>query len=125
MMQVAFSQLISAWTREMSAPGRRRSVSLRRPIVNSGLSVLTMRRPSASVMTSLGAGGESFIASRLYATADARMARAPVQADDRVRRYAVQRLADSEECAHDPGRDRPRRGARDRPQGFRAVRIGP
>src|SRR5438270_13962220 len=45
----------------MSAPGRRRSVSLRRPIVNSGLSMLTMRRPSVSVTTSRGAGGEPVI----------------------------------------------------------------
>jgi tRNA pseudouridine38-40 synthase len=69
---VSFSQLISAWTREMSAPGRRRSVSLRRPMVNSGLSMLTMRRPSASVITSRGAGGESVIATRLYASPSGR-----------------------------------------------------
>src|SRR5262245_41510266 len=54
MMHVEFSKEISACTREMSAPGRRRSVSLRRPIVKSGLSMGTMRRPSASVTTSLG-----------------------------------------------------------------------
>ena len=30
---------ISAWTREMSPPGSRRSVSLRRPMVNDGLSM--------------------------------------------------------------------------------------
>src|SRR5262249_44747982 len=48
------SSEISACTREMSAPGRRRSVSLRRPIVKSGLSIGTMRRPSASVTTSRG-----------------------------------------------------------------------
>src|SRR3989442_12620388 len=55
MMHVAFSREISAWTREMSAPGSRRSVSLRRPMVKSGLSIGTMRRPSASVTTSRGA----------------------------------------------------------------------
>ena len=38
-VQLPFSRLISAWTREMSAPDRRRSVSLRRPIVKSGLSI--------------------------------------------------------------------------------------
>src|SRR5215472_10619951 len=47
---------ISACTREISAPGRRRSVSLRRPMVKSGLSIGTMRWPSASVTTSRGAG---------------------------------------------------------------------
>src|SRR5207249_4446099 len=41
----------------MSAPVRRRSVSLRRPIVNSGLSIGTIRRPSASVTISRGPGG--------------------------------------------------------------------
>src|SRR4051812_27752657 len=56
-----FSNEISAWTREMSAPASRRSVSLRRPIVNSGLSIGTMRRPSASVTTRRGAGGMSTI----------------------------------------------------------------
>src|SRR4029079_13340567 len=56
MMQVPFSILISAWTREMSAPGSRRSVSLRRPMVNKALSMFTMRRPSASVTTRRGAG---------------------------------------------------------------------
>ena len=43
------SRTISACSREMSAPGRRRSVSLRRPIENTALSIGTMRRPSASV----------------------------------------------------------------------------
>src|SRR3954469_16695710 len=56
MMHAPLSQEISAWTREMSAPDRRRSVSLRRPIVNSGLSMLTIRRPSESVITSRGSG---------------------------------------------------------------------
>src|SRR5262245_61739020 len=56
-----FSSEISAWTREMSAPGSRGSVSLRRPIMNSGLSIGTMRRPSASVTTRRGAGGISTI----------------------------------------------------------------
>src|SRR5215813_6530021 len=41
--------MISACTRDTSAPARRRSVSLRRPIENTGLSIATMRRPSASV----------------------------------------------------------------------------
>src|SRR6185436_6945937 len=59
MMQLPFSMLISACTRELSAPGRRRSVSLRRPMVKSGLSMLTMRRPSASVTTRRGAGATS------------------------------------------------------------------
>jgi len=56
MVHDPFSTVISAWTREMSAPGSRRSVSLRRPIVNSARSMLTMRRPSASVITRRGAG---------------------------------------------------------------------
>src|SRR5438309_11527399 len=38
----------------MSAPVSRRSVSLRRPIVNIGLSIGTIRRPSASVTTRRG-----------------------------------------------------------------------
>ena len=38
MTQRRSRRVISACTREMSAPGSRRSVSLRRPMVNSGLS---------------------------------------------------------------------------------------
>src|SRR4051812_39819635 len=38
----------------MSAPGSRRSVSVRRPIVNTGLSRVTIRRPSVSVTTRRG-----------------------------------------------------------------------
>src|SRR5947208_9688779 len=38
----------------MSAPASRRSVSVRRPIVNSALSIGTIRRPSASVTTRRG-----------------------------------------------------------------------
>src|SRR5882672_7001117 len=56
MTQVPFCRVISAWTREMSAPGSRRSVSLRRPIMNNGLSIGTIRRPRASVTTRRGAG---------------------------------------------------------------------
>ena len=51
--------------------------------------------------------------------------RASIQADHRVRRNAVQRLADSEERQDGPGRDRSRRANGDRTQGLRAVRIGP
>src|SRR6478752_9297998 len=46
--------MISAWTRETSAPASRKSVSLRRPIEKTGLSIGTMRRPSASVTTRRG-----------------------------------------------------------------------
>ena len=40
---------------------------------------------------------------------------APLQAHHRIRRHALQRLADSEERAHRPGRDRSRRSRRHRP----------
>src|SRR4051795_7584207 len=39
----------------MSAPASRRSVSVRRPIVNTGLSIGTIRRTSGSVITRRGA----------------------------------------------------------------------
>src|SRR3954454_2682544 len=66
----------------MSAPGSRRSVSLRRPIVNSGLSIVTMRRPSASVTTSRGARGASAISGRDYIRASrVRGAARPADAD--------------------------------------------
>ena len=51
--------------------------------------------------------------------------RAPLQADDRVRRHAVQRLADSEEREDHSGRDRSRRSHGHEAHGLRAVRIGP
>src|SRR5438552_12411855 len=69
----------------MSAPGRRRSVSLRRPIVNSGLSMLTMRRPRASVTTSRGAGGASAIWTRLYIS-EARSGRSRYQDHEDAKR---------------------------------------
>ena len=45
---------ISAWSRDTSAPARRRSLSLRRPIENTGLSIGTIRRPSVSVIINRG-----------------------------------------------------------------------
>src|SRR3954469_17217833 len=74
-MQVPLLELISAWTREMSAPGRRRSVSLRRPMVKSGLSMATVRGPSASMTCSRGPGDESFMATELYDQRKRRRAR--------------------------------------------------
>src|SRR5262245_66621098 len=96
-----FSSEISAWTREMSAPGNRRSGSLRRPMVNSGLSIGTMRRPSASVTTRRGAGGISTIQGSAHYIF-VRDARASIQAHHRVRRYSLQRLADPEERKDHP-----------------------
>ncbi len=50
---------------------------------------------------------------------------APIQAAHRVRRHALQRLADPEERADGAGRDRSRGRDGDGPTGVRAVRIGP
>src|SRR5262249_2871686 len=114
MMQLPLSRMISACTREMSAPGRRRSVSLLRPIVKSGLSMATMRRPSASVTTRRGAGPADMEYRGLYA----------IQADHRVRGHAVQRLANPEKREDRAGRNRPGRPHGLGPEGLRAVRIG-
>ena len=51
------SSTISACTREMLPPDRQRSVSLRLPIVNDGLSSGRIRRPRASVTMSRGSSG--------------------------------------------------------------------
>ena len=50
---------------------------------------------------------------------------AAFQAGHRVRRHALQRLADSEERPHGAGRDRPRHARGLGPPGVRALRLGP